>query len=71
MAKSKKQKFWEMKSNDSGGGMVYFIGLVGAAIYNFQAANDLWTFVLAVPKAIIWPGYIVYKLLETFYGVVN
>jgi hypothetical protein len=52
----------------SGGGAVYGIGLIGAAVYYFQQADVFWEFVLAIPKAIIWPGIVAYEALKTFYG---
>jgi hypothetical protein len=50
-------------------GAVYGLGLIGALIYFLQAANGFWEVVLAFLQAIVWPAYIVYKLLESFYGV--
>ncbi len=50
-------------------GAVYGLGLIGALIYFLQAANGFWEVVLAFFQAIVWPAYIVYKLLESFYGV--
>ena len=43
---------------------LYFIGFVGAAIYFIQHANTFWMGALGFLKAIIWPGLLVYKLLE-------
>jgi len=51
-------------------GAVYGLGLIGALIYFLQAANGFWEVILAFLQAIVWPAYIVYKLLESFYGVV-
>ncbi len=50
-------------------GAVYGLGLIGALIYFIQAANGFWEVVLAFFQAIVWPAYIVYKLLESFYGI--
>ena len=55
-------------SGAAGGGAVYGLGLIGAAIYYFAAANQFWEFVLAIPKAIVWPAIVVYELLKSFYG---
>ena len=52
----------------NGGGAVYGIGMIGAAAYFFQSAESGWDYVLAVPKAIIWPALLVYKLLKSLYG---
>lgn len=52
----------------AGGGAVYGIGMIGALVYFFQAAESGWDYVLALPKAIVWPALLVYKLLKNFYG---
>ena len=52
----------------AGGGAVYGIGMIGALVYFLQAAESGWDYVLAVPKAIVWPALLVYKLLKSFYG---
>ena len=52
----------------AGGGAVYGLGFFGAAVYYFQQADTFWLFVLAIPKAIIWPGIVVFELLKSFYG---
>ena len=44
------------------GGM-YFLGFVGAAIYYIQAADTFGQGLLGFLKAIIWPVFLVYKLL--------
>ena len=43
-------------------------GLIGAAIYYFWAADTFWEFILAIPKAIVWPAIVVFELLKSFYG---
>ena len=57
-------------TNSSSGGLVYCLGFVGALIYFLQAADGFWMGVLGLLKALIWPAFIVYKLLESFYGLV-
>jgi hypothetical protein len=52
----------------AGGGAVYGIGLIGALVYFLRAAESSWDYVLAFPKAIVWPALLVYKLLKSFYG---
>ena len=53
-----------------GGGALYFVGFLGALVYNLQAAAGFGAVVTGILKAIVWPAYIVYKLLESFYGIV-
>ncbi len=52
-------------------GGLYFLGFVGALIYWMQAAHSFGAVIAGILKASVWPAYIVYKLLESFYGVVR
>ena len=45
------------------GDAVYGLGFIGAAIYFIQQATTFWMGVLGFLKAIVWPAFIVYKLL--------
>lgn len=53
---------------DGGGGAVYGLGLLGALIYFIRAADSIWEGLLGILQAILWPAYVVFKLLESFYG---
>jgi len=58
--------------NCSGGSeALYFVGFAGALIYWMQAAVGFGAVVTGILKALVWPAYVIYKLLESFYGVVN
>ena len=64
-----------MKNNGSkgvhysaGSGAVYGLGLIGAAIYFLQRATTFGDGVLGIVKAILWPAFLIYKLLE-FLGI--
>jgi hypothetical protein len=60
------------KATDQGSaGALYFVGSIGALIYFMQAANGFGAVITGFLKAMVWPAYVVYKLLESFYGVVN
>lgn len=48
----------------SGGGAVYGLGMIGAAIYFLQHATSLWEGILGILKAIVWPGVLIYRVLE-------
>lgn len=71
-----KMKEWAKKmdknsgSNHASGGALYFVGFIGALVYNLQAAVGFGAVITGILKSIVWPAYIVYKLLEMFYGVV-
>jgi hypothetical protein len=51
------------KAAGASGGAVYGLGLIGAAVYYFQQASDFWSYVFALPKAIVWPAFVIYDLL--------
>jgi hypothetical protein len=46
---------------------VYGLGLIGAAIYFIQHASSFGTGILGILEAIVWPIFIVYKVLEYFH----
>lgn len=52
-------------------GALYFVGFIGSLVYWMQAAIGFGAVVTGFLKSLVWPAYIVYKLLESFYGVVN
>jgi hypothetical protein len=76
--KFKKLENWDKdnkksKSNNSAhgsAGALYFVGFIGSLVYWMQAAIGFGAVVTGFLKAMVWPAYIVYKLLESFYGVV-
>lgn len=50
--------------NNSQCSVVYFFGLVGAAIYYISTACSFWTGVLGLLKAFVWPVFLVYESLK-------
>lgn len=50
----------------SGGGAVYGLGLIGAVVYFFEGAVTPRDYALALPKAMFWPAFLVYRLLKSF-----
>lgn len=59
------------KSSEGSKGALYGLGFVGALVYFMQAASGFGAVVTGILKALVWPAYIVYKLLEGFYGGVG
>lgn len=53
-----------MGANGAGGGAVYGLGFIGAAVSYIQAAEGFWWGVLGFLKALIWPAFVVYDLLR-------
>ena len=45
-------------------GAVYGIGLIGAVVYFISHAATFWMGVLGFLKAIVWPAFLVYGLLD-------
>lgn len=53
----------KMASGGTPGG-VYGMGFIGAAIFYVQHAHTFWIGLLGIVKALFWPAFLVYKLLE-------
>lgn len=51
--------------HDGGGmGAIYFLGMIGVAVYNVQQVAGFWPGVLGVIKAFIWPAFLLYKVFQ-------
>lgn len=46
------------------GGGVYGLAFIGALVYFIQHADTFWIGVLGFFKALLWPAFLIYKLLE-------
>jgi hypothetical protein len=51
-------------SANNSGNAVYGLGIIGAAIYFIQHATSFGSGVLGLFEALVWPVFVVYKLLE-------
>jgi hypothetical protein len=51
-----------------GGGGVYCLGLIGAAIYFIGQATTFGAGVLGFLKALVWPVFLVYEALKVLLG---
>lgn len=64
---NKKQVKWQdcckTGNNNGCGGCAYFLGFIGAAIYYISTATGFWMGVLGILKALVWPAFVVFKLL--------
>ncbi len=67
---SKEWKKNKPNSQHGTAGALYFVGFIGSMVYWMQAAVGFGAVVTGFLKSLVWPAYIVYKLLESFYGVV-
>lgn len=70
---SKECGYYSKNSGASHGtaGALYFVGFIGSLVYWMQAATNFGAVLTGIFKSMVWPAYIVYKLLESFYGVVH
>jgi hypothetical protein len=49
---------------EGGAGAVYGLGVIGAAIYYIQTAEGFWMGVVGLIKALLWPAFFVYEMLQ-------
>lgn len=49
---------------DGCGGSIYSLGVVGALFYFLQGASTLTAVLVGVGKAIFWPAFVLYKVLQ-------
>ncbi len=56
-------KTWKFKGSKGCSGFFYFLGFLGTAIYYIGQATTFWQGVLGFLKAIIWPLFLVLKVL--------
>ncbi|MGE5041921.1 MAG: hypothetical protein ACM3IJ_03375 [Candidatus Levyibacteriota bacterium] len=57
-------KSWKQINHQSGGSAVYGMGLVGALIYYLQHSHTLTEGLFGILKAVLWPGFLLYRILE-------
>ncbi|MFA6105748.1 MAG: hypothetical protein WC725_04125 [Patescibacteria group bacterium] len=60
------KKCCKKSGNNNVSGGAYGLGFIGAAIYLIQHATTFWGGVLGFLKALVWPAFLVYKVMEFF-----
>ena len=50
--------------HDGCGGIAYFLGIIGAAVYYMSTAAGFWPKVLGFLKALAWPAFLVFEVLK-------
>lgn len=50
--------------NNGATGAIYGLGFIGAVIYYISHASSFGIGVLGFLKALVWPAFLVYRLLE-------
>lgn len=54
---------WSGSCQGPAGGL-YGLGFIGAAVYYIERADNFWVGLAGVLKALVWPAFLVYRLLE-------
>jgi hypothetical protein len=49
---------------DGVGGGIYGLAFIGALVYNLQHTTTFWIGLLGFLKALVWPAFLIYKLME-------
>jgi hypothetical protein len=57
-------KSWKGVSQNPSPGVIYCLGIIGAAVYFVQHSTSFWEVAFAVVKALFWPAFLLYKAFE-------
>ncbi len=61
--RGKEDKMCCHRGSGACGGGIYFLGFIGSAVYYIQQSVTFGQGVVGFLKALIWPVFLVYKLL--------
>jgi hypothetical protein len=53
-----------MSKTSATGSSLYFFGFLGTAVYFISTASGFWAGVLGFLKAIVWPAFLTYEILN-------
>ncbi len=65
--KDSRKRLYKNKKAMKGGGSsgIWFLGFIGALVYYLNVhSGTFWLVILAFLKAIVWPAFLVYHLLQ-------
>jgi hypothetical protein len=54
----------QIKKGGNQGPVLYGMGFLGSLVYFITHATGFWMGVLGIVKAIFWPAFVIYKVLE-------
>jgi hypothetical protein len=54
---------WDKMNTQKCGGGIYFLGFLGALVYYIQVATTFGQGVVGFLKALVWPAFLIFKLL--------
>lgn len=66
MVKSENNIISINKKKDGAMGFAWFVAFIGAAVYFVNQVDGFWNILAAICKALIWPGILVYNILQSF-----
>ena len=46
------------------GGVIYFLGFIGALVYYISTSTGFWNGVLGVLKALVWPVFMTFSVFQ-------
>lgn len=52
------------KGCGAGGGCMYFLGVIGSAVYYVSTATSFWMGFLGILKSLVWPAFLIFELLQ-------
>lgn len=48
----------------AGGGAIYGLGIFGAFVYYWRAADGFWEYILSFIQGLFWPAWMVYEAFD-------
>jgi hypothetical protein len=54
----------QIKRAGNQGSVLYGMGFLGSLVYFIGHATGFWMGILGIAKAIFWPAFVIYKVLE-------
>jgi hypothetical protein len=43
---------------------IYFMGIIGSAIYFVSNVDGFWNIILALLKSLVWPAFLIHRVFE-------
>ncbi len=56
------------KKSEQGSNAIYGMGFMGAIVFYMQQADGFWAVIAGILKAIFWPAFFVYEMLQLALG---
>ena len=66
--KAVRKSYVKYVNKGGGSGFAYFLGMIGSAVYWLQQSTGFWNGIVALLKALVWPAFLIYHLLNFIHG---